>query len=255
MSHIANSNSTSGSSSSSGGSRSTFRSMRNNRASSVSPTRYGGYSKDKDTSSISIPRMTRFDLIENNDPIVVVNLARETGADNLLPSALYFCATRSLRQLFASSREGSNPRLSHRDLEACVVGREKLMRAHRQIVWKFLDSGKDSLREHTVAQATSPTSNSPSSYGGSSSSSQCGIETCTRVKMLFMASSAWRHIAYEPDVFEPQDALITESPLATLCESCLGGLRKSIQAGRRDVWNTLPRYFRLEDWEKLVATA
>ncbi|TCD63691.1 hypothetical protein EIP91_005096 [Steccherinum ochraceum] len=70
------------------------------------------------------------DRTENQDPIIIINLAWKHGLHSLLPGAFFACAKLSNKELIratkGSGREDDLTRLSDEDLERCLNGRAML---------------------------------------------------------------------------------------------------------------------------------
>lgn len=164
--------------------------------------------------------------IQDFDPAAAIVLARETRAEKLLPVAFYRCATLELEEIFGRHYDKRGPcfRLTVADLRTCCIGRECLIKACLEEMWKFLDD---------------------------TPITDCKQESkCKETIDEFLRAYSW--IYYNTDPLCPNDYTYISSELQ-FCNVCMSHAENSFQIGRRRVWNLLPKYFGLPEWSSLLS--
>ncbi|TBU28412.1 hypothetical protein BD311DRAFT_663539 [Dichomitus squalens] len=163
--------------------------------------------------------------------IGVVNLARLTGASEVLPTAIMKCASLPGSQLIAGfrRRDGTHETLSEHDLALCVDAQRALMREH---VWHAIELSAPFDNANCVDRAR-----------GSSS----GTRLCVHVAKLVAAERAGEATA--ANVFEERDwpregagdpGVGARGGGSRLCASCVEVLRRMEARCMQDTWNRLP---------------
>lgn len=173
------------------------------------------------------------------DDVDMILIARETNALRLLPLAFYSVVTSHLPEdasvdddddefsEFWGGEVDTWSKLSKEDLARIAFGREKLRRAFYLKMGKFLyePSPENCLDEH-----------------------------CDLYKSMLRADTWWIEQSGRSDVLSRHIVDDFTERLADLCPVCEEALRSSIEEGRRKIWEKLPSYFGLQDWEALKAT-
>lgn len=167
------------------------------------------------------------------DPFATVALARETHAYRLLPVAFYYCAASPIEDVLNSIYHGAQSKapLCGSDLQICLMGREELMRANQEMIWKFLFG---SSHKYCLEKAS-----------------------CIEEKKDFLASDSWKSIAFSPD---PLNCVSLGEFTAyrremKLCYRCADAAEACFELGRNRVFDKLPALFGLPDWSTLLKTS
>jgi hypothetical protein len=171
------------------------------------------------------------------EPILVANVARETNVTTLLPVALYSCCTRDIQYLFSgvTLADGSHHALRFADMQACLLVVRKLMWWRRNRLLGFL---------HRHEKSRSP-------LGCSTA------EQCWRVK---------HHLLWEMEAADPDGdvcgsplhlafAEIREAGADEMCPACLRDAEVKMEKARKELWDVLPSWFGLGNWEGIRAAS
>lgn len=163
----------------------------------------------------------------------LISLARETCAMHLLPAAFHWAATigmymdsETCEDFWEGAKCSGTDKLSNEDLTKMSFGREQLRRAVYRQIGSFL-------------YEPSP--------------SACCRGTCDRLKKETLSADWWIGFTESAEPFSPHLKTELGKSLAGLCPLCKDVMWLSVEAGRRKVWDDLPSYFALPDWETLRA--
>lgn len=152
----------------------------------------------------------------------IVNLATECGVWSIFPAAYYLCV-QDLDPLLSGEQrdDGTVARLPFSIQKACILGREKILIAQAEHTLGWLDDEEISDRcENPMA--------------------------CARA-CLEISRCIWKPM---PDVsrgLEKWSDVKTDG----LCRSCREDAKEIHQDGRQKMWEMLPSFFDLPDWEEL----
>lgn len=168
-------------------------------------------------------------LILAQDDVTMLLVARETQANVLIPVAFYRIVVNVMQDLFKDDTDSKSnlDRLTREDLMSCIIGREKLRRAIRNEIGSFLDEASPVL---------------------------CGGEHCKPRKRSFLASKVWKNWTDSPRALDEELVDDITTSLDKLCEECVDALDISTREGRQRIWDKLPSYFGLPNWEALKAS-
>jgi hypothetical protein len=123
----------------------------------------------------------------------------------------------------AKRADGSTSRVSFDVQRACIFGREKLLRAQAEDTFAWVD---DAGRIGTCLHPT----------------------TC-RQEAAVLTKAIWKPLPEPGRTFEKWTDF---SPLVEkLCHNCMKYGREGHSTGRQKVWDQLPSYFGLPDWNEL----
>ena len=176
-------------------------------------------------------------LLENNDAVAVVVIARILDVPRLLPTAFYNCVlVFDAGELLAASETESGDApdllLSRKDLGICLSGYEDLLKQRKCMIKMFAefagdancrsDQCKTSSRCHTAAD-----------------------------KLLFrLLENDTYNTA--PAVIDPMDSWFEksyqETPQAKLCRGCDKVLRGKVKKMQLEVWERLGSIFQVKPW-------
>ncbi|TDL18485.1 hypothetical protein BD410DRAFT_793190 [Rickenella mellea] len=156
---------------------------------------------------------------------LIINTARETKAELLLPGAFFFLAMQDIDVIFETVTKEERPRykISMDDLKTCINGREQLIKFNRDNIYSFGDSPDQKC-------STAP--------------------WCISKMSEFVNSPVCKEHTVDPNATAVLDPDFW-TPLTPLCSKCLETHRRSSRKGLRKVINLLPLYFKFSDWATL----
>lgn len=153
------------------------------------------------------------------DAITAVNIARLTGTDSILPSALYLCCTLNPSVLITgvSRSNGSRERLSPQDTATCISGSQSLIQEDTFAMLNIWDP-------HRLVP-------------------QCPLESCQecieRSRIASPITTSVRNL-----VGAVRMATIRSlRDYDDLCRHCADALEDAEQGHRRELWAKLPHIF------------
>ncbi|TDL25681.1 hypothetical protein BD410DRAFT_784719 [Rickenella mellea] len=170
----------------------------------------------------------------------VVALARETNARVLLPAALYRCCQEPLETILRGARDSNGliTKLHAMDIEACMIGMRFLVAARRKHTFRFLSKGP---RYRAIT--------------GVRSVHVKWSEKCAKLSYCGEFIQSFVQFAVRSGSWERHDALVRttdelwEARRQRVCVHCLAAWKKANTNGRENVWNELPSYFNLSEWD------
>jgi hypothetical protein len=157
-------------------------------------------------------------------PFAVLELARLTDVEIVVPAAMYCCCTSSTKDIFDGVPwGGSQLEMSSSDKRTCIIGRQELLRAKQNIVSAFLK---------------------PDSVPHCSTVDSCNTG---RLKAVFTNT--------DDEYCDPLwDRFDWTKFAQVVCPSCLAASKTRYEKARQDLWNNLPRIFNLRNWAELEAS-
>ncbi|KAJ7821096.1 hypothetical protein B0H14DRAFT_1336474 [Mycena olivaceomarginata] len=151
-------------------------------------------------------------------------LARENNIQSALPCA-YYRAIRYINRISLFEgiprKDGTRASLPPIDQRRCVLGREALLKVQSQTGYTL-----DWLWSRSQDNCTDP-------------------ETCTMVRADTLRTCAQRLPLYALHRLNPGAA-------TSFCRSCEKCYKESWSAGRKKVWEELPKFFDLPPWDQLT---
>lgn len=178
-------------------------------------------------------------VVMNADYVDVVLLAHDTDALSLLPSAFYWIANSWDNLVSEVAFQGSGNtaeseladfnRLSKADIVQIASGRDRLRKAFHEEIAKYMYE--------------------PSAEG-------CNDKTrCENYKGSVVRSDKWRELQWSTGTRILEQELKGDIRKNTndLCGVCKRALNMTMEEGLNKVWQQLPEYFGLKDWESLSA--
>lgn len=181
-------------------------------------------------------------------PLHVLNLARETNVEVVIPSALYFLSLYPLPLLL----EGSHPKLSvdvtHPSRPSSQIGAQDI--AHYGLIYQYrLEKMLYFIRTLCLDR---PLATNCSKAGTTSilAGRRVTFRNCSHVinKMGAMLSRSWE-LRTGPLHFMQQ--AVGELPKIGLCDPCREAFEEDVRALREEVWNRIPALVGLPSWDVL----
>ncbi|TDL20915.1 hypothetical protein BD410DRAFT_771991 [Rickenella mellea] len=152
---------------------------------------------------------------------LIINTARETKTDFLIPGAFFFLAIQDINHIFERITKEERPRyrISMDDLQTCITGREALIKCNRETIYSF-------------------------------GSKKCGENTrCNSRMNTFVQSEVWKEHVADPNTTAVLDSAFWND--ITVCGMCVETHRMSSRMGVRKVIDQVPGYFKFSDWDTL----
>lgn len=171
-------------------------------------------------------------LVQFEDNGIMLHIARRANALRLLPTVFYWIAANWPRDSQALSKD---------DILIVVQGAMKLRQALRTEVAKFLYESCPSTSVPAVEQFSFSHMLSPYSCP----------QTCPDAKATFLRSSEWNSWVDDSKLLEGRLFHYRDQTVPGLCAFCQNKMMSSMEEGRRNVWEKLPGYFGLPDWQTL----
>ena len=157
-------------------------------------------------------------------PFAVLELARATDVDCVLPSAMYCCCTCSVRDILDGVMwAGSRLHMHPADKRTCTIARQNLLTVKANTISAFLmPCDVPACKTHDACNAG-------------------------RLKGVFANT--------DDEFCDPLwDRFDWASFARVVCASCLAASKDSYEKARSELWADLPRIFDLRSWSELQAT-
>ena len=157
-------------------------------------------------------------------PFAVLELARLTDVEIVVPAAMYCCCTSSIKDIVDGVPwSGSQLDMSWADKRTCVIGRQELLSAKQSMICAFLK---------------------PDSVPPCDTTDSCNTG---RLKAVFTNT--------DDEYCDPLwDRFDWAKFAQVVCSSCLAASRGRYEKARKDLWSNLPRIFNLRSWTELEAS-
>lgn len=165
---------------------------------------------------------------ENGLPVEIVKLARETDLPSILPIALYCCcrcytAPEILKGV--KGKGGNHVALSSEDKETCIVANQRIIQAQAETTYAWMNPGHSSGPLYKFCRSLI----------------MCASARKDLLCRTFLPLS--RSIALDLWEVEWEDGM---------CDICIDDTKTSHNEGREKMWNDLPTFFNLPEWEELL---
>ncbi|KAF8957728.1 hypothetical protein BDZ97DRAFT_1737158 [Flammula alnicola] len=162
-----------------------------------------------------------------NNEVDVINIALEVGIQSILPIVYYLClSNHDLAIIFDGLPriDGTTARLHPDSQRVLVLGREKVIRAMLKHTYRWLKAKKIVPCEICVTQ-----------------------EKCSEARIQALESGL---PSFSSEVHVALDTLNSKYTKG-FCRPCTLASIEAHEAGRQKVWQELPSYFGLPEWENL----
>ena len=157
-------------------------------------------------------------------PFAVLELARLTDVEAILPAAMYCCCTTSIKDIFDGVPwGGSQLDMTWADKRTCIIGRQELLSAKQNTISAFLKPGNVPMCQAHDACNTG------------------------RLKTVFTNT--------DDEYCDPLwDRFDWDKFSQVVCPACLSASKSSYEQARKELWNNLPSIFNLRNWTELEAS-
>jgi hypothetical protein len=154
-------------------------------------------------------------------PFAVLDLARATDVESVLPAAMYCCCTCSVQEIIDGvTWNGAHLDIHPADKRTCTIARQSLLTAKMHTIASFLQ---------------------PSDVPGCKTRDACNTG---RLKGLFSNT--------DDEYCDPLwDRFDWDSFAHLVCADCLAASKSRHEKARAELWADLPRIFNLRDWSEL----
>jgi hypothetical protein len=157
-------------------------------------------------------------------PFAVLELARLTDVEAVLPAAMYCCCTTTIKDILDGVPwAGSQLDMDSADKRTCIIARTELLMAKQNAISLFLKPGNIPVCD---------------TYD------KCNTG---RLKTVFTNT--------DDEYCDPLwDRFDWEKFARVVCSACLTASRKSYEKARQEMWGNLPSIFNLRSWAELEAS-